>query len=31
MSRETLLSVIVPVYNVEDYLVRCVDSILGQT
>lgn len=28
---EPLLSVIVPVYKVEDYLPRCVDSILGQT
>jgi len=26
-----LISVIVPVYNVEEYLVRCVDSILCQT
>ncbi len=26
-----LISVIVPVYNVEQYLRRCVDSILGQT
>lgn len=26
-----LISVIVPVYNVEKYLPRCVDSILGQT
>ena len=26
-----LLSVIVPVYNAEDYLCRCVDSILAQT
>lgn len=26
-----LISVIVPVYNVEPYLRRCVDSILGQT
>ena len=26
-----LISVIVPVYNVEKYLSRCVDSILGQT
>lgn len=26
-----LVSVIVPVYNVEDYLERCVRSILGQT
>lgn len=25
------LSVIIPVYNVEKYLCRCVDSILGQT
>ncbi|MBR2317955.1 MAG: glycosyltransferase family 2 protein, partial [Spirochaetales bacterium] len=25
------ISVIVPVYNVESYLKRCVDSILGQT
>ena len=26
-----LISVIVPVYNVERYLRRCVDSILHQT
>lgn len=26
-----LISVIVPVYNVEKYLNKCVDSILGQT
>lgn len=26
-----MISVIVPVYNVENYLRRCVDSILGQT
>lgn len=31
MSQEPLLSVIIPVYNVEEYLARCVDSILGQT
>ena len=28
---QDLISVIVPVYNVQDYLVRCVDSILAQT
>ena len=27
----SLLSVIVPIYNVEDYLNRCVDSIINQT
>ena len=27
----TLISVIVPVYNVENYLTECVDSILNQT
>lgn len=26
-----LISVIVPIYNVEKYLVRCVDSIVNQT
>ena len=26
-----LISVIVPIYNVEDYLNKCVDSIIGQT
>ena len=31
MNREAGISVIVPVYNVEDYLARCVDSILAQT
>lgn len=31
MDQTTLISVIVPVYNVEEYLPRCVDSILAQT
>ena len=31
MSRETLLSVIIHVYNVEEYLAKCLNSILGQT
>ena len=31
MESRPLISVIVPVYNVEKYLNRCVDSILGQT
>lgn len=30
-SRKILLSIIVPVYKVEKYLARCIDSILGQT
>lgn len=27
----SLISVIIPIYNVEEYLPRCLDSILGQT
>lgn len=30
-GQEDLISVIVPVYNVEDYLPRCLDCIAGQT
>ena len=30
MSLSPKISVIVPVYNVEDYLPRCIDSILAQ-
>ncbi|KAB7671695.1 glycosyltransferase [Bacillus sp. B1-b2] len=26
-----IISIIVPIYNVEDYLKRCLDSIIGQT
>ena len=28
---EPLISIIVPVYRVESYLSRCVDSLLAQT
>lgn len=28
---EKIISVIVPVYNTDSYLEKCIDSILGQT
>jgi len=28
---EPLISVIVPIYKVEQYLHKCIDSIIGQT
>ncbi|MBQ9936947.1 MAG: glycosyltransferase [Oscillospiraceae bacterium] len=31
MNEGPLLSIVVPVYNVEQYLARCLDSILSQT
>ena len=31
MDNNPILSVIVPVYNVEDYIIQCIDSILNQT
>lgn len=31
MNQSDLISVIVPVYNVEQYLPRCIDSLLAQT
>lgn len=31
MDMEDMVSVIVPVYNVENYLCRCLDSIISQT
>ena len=31
MSKEPLISVIIPVYRVERFLSRCIDSVIGQT
>ena len=31
MSNDKLISVIVPIYNCEDYIKRCIDSIINQT
>ncbi len=31
MKNQALISVIIPVYNVEEYLRECLDSVLGQT
>lgn len=31
MNQKPLISVVVPVYNVEKYLNKCLDSIIGQT
>lgn len=31
MNNNPLVSIIVPIYNVEKYIVRCIDSIINQT
>ena len=31
MNESSLVSVIIPVYNVEAYLKRCLDSVVNQT
>ena len=31
MDRQQLVSVIIPVYNVKDFLVKCLESVCGQT
>ncbi len=31
MENQALISIIIPVYNVEEYLCECVDSVLNQT
>ena len=31
MIKEPLISIIIPIYNVQDYLSECVDSIINQT
>ena len=31
MEKEDLISIVIPVYKVEKYLEKCIDSIINQT
>ena len=31
MDNDVLISIIVPIYNVKDYLAKCIESIIHQT
>ena len=31
MNKDNLISVIIPVYNVEKYLEKCLNSVINQT
>ncbi|NCE76961.1 glycosyltransferase, partial [Anaerotruncus sp. X29] len=31
MKRKPLISIVVPIYNVEEYIHECIESLLAQT